>query len=319
MSGPWGLAIDAAAGRVYWANNDGNTISYANLDGTGGQDLNTAGATVDGPWGVALDPAAGRIYWSNNLAATLSYASLDGSGGANLNTSGATSDHAKYAALLEAPSGVGAPVVTESSASGSTLSCSSGSWAPDLPEAFLYRAPLRVAYAWSKNGVPIAATSSSIAVSSPGSYACRVTASNYAGASAQTSAALVVVERPPGAIAVTSRTVSPGGAVGLRVLVPGPGTLNGRATFVQTRTLIKRHRRGRQKVTTSRTVLYGAASVSATKAGKVMLVIRPTRTASRLLAADKRLKLTLALAFIRPDGAISRTRVTITVAPVSGH
>ena len=152
-------------------------------------------------------------------------------------------------------------------------------------------------------------------MSSTGSYACRVAATSYAGTSAQTSAPFTVVEQPPGAIVVTSRTVSPGGAVGLRVLVPGPGALNGRATFVETRTFFKRHRRGRHKVTTSRTVLYGAASASATKAGKVMLVIRPTRSASRLLAANKRLKLTLALAFIRPDGAIRRTRVTITVRP----
>ena len=302
VSGPWGLAIDAAAGRVYWANNDGNTISYANLDGSGGQDLNTAGATVDGPWGVALDPGAGRIYWSNNLAASLSYASLDGSGGADLNTSGATSDHAKYAALLEAPGGVGAPVVTGGSVSGSTVSCSPGSWARDLPEAFLFRAPLRLAYAWSRNGIPMAATSSSIAVSSPGSYVCRVTASNYAGAAALTSAALTVVARPSGAIAVMSWRVWPGGAVGFGVRVPGSGTLYGVATFAQRRT-----------ITASRRALYGIASVIATKAGTRMLVIRPTRAASRLMAAGKRLRLTLTLAFIGPDGAITRTGATITV------
>ena len=44
--GPCGLAIDAAAGRLYWANRDDNdSIDYANLDGSGGGLLNTAGAT----------------------------------------------------------------------------------------------------------------------------------------------------------------------------------------------------------------------------------------------------------------------------------
>lgn len=69
------------AGRVYWVNNTANKISYANLDGSGGGDLNTDGATVDTPLGLAIDTAAGRIYWSNVGLGTISYANLDGSGG----------------------------------------------------------------------------------------------------------------------------------------------------------------------------------------------------------------------------------------------
>ena len=69
----------------------GSTISYANLDGSGGDDLDTTGATVSGPYGVAIDPAAGRIYWANGDQHTISYAKLDGSGGGgDLNISGAT-------------------------------------------------------------------------------------------------------------------------------------------------------------------------------------------------------------------------------------
>ena len=42
-----------------------NKISFANLNGSGGGDLVTTGATVSSPTGAAVDPAAGRIYWAN--------------------------------------------------------------------------------------------------------------------------------------------------------------------------------------------------------------------------------------------------------------
>jgi DNA-binding beta-propeller fold protein YncE len=83
-----------AANRIYWSNYDNNTISYANLDGSGGGIINTTGATVQGPMGLALDPVAGRVYWANwagGTGTTISYANLDGSGGGgDLNTGAAT-------------------------------------------------------------------------------------------------------------------------------------------------------------------------------------------------------------------------------------
>ena len=91
VASPFGAALDPPANRIYWANLAG-TISYANLDGSGGGDLNTSGATVDQPFGVALDPTADRIYWGNYNGDTISYANLDGSGGGDLNTGGATVD-----------------------------------------------------------------------------------------------------------------------------------------------------------------------------------------------------------------------------------
>ncbi len=62
LNTPIGVAIDSAAGRIYWANFFANKISFARLDGSGGGDVNTTGASMDGPQGVAVDPAAGRIY-----------------------------------------------------------------------------------------------------------------------------------------------------------------------------------------------------------------------------------------------------------------
>src|SRR5919198_221098 len=78
-----------AADVVYWGNDIGDTISFANLDGSGGGDLDTTPATVDNPFGLALDPAAGRIYWANRIGDRISFANLDGSGGRDLDTTGA--------------------------------------------------------------------------------------------------------------------------------------------------------------------------------------------------------------------------------------
>ena len=75
---PHGIAIDPPAGRIYWVNDD-NTVSYANLDNSGGGQLDITGATPDAPYGAAIDPAGGRIYWANRGNSSISYANLDGS------------------------------------------------------------------------------------------------------------------------------------------------------------------------------------------------------------------------------------------------
>jgi DNA-binding beta-propeller fold protein YncE len=188
VGGPRGVAIDPAAGRIYWANDFSNKISFANLDGTGGGDLATTGATVKNPEGVAIDPGAGRIYWANAAANKISYANLDGSGGGDLDT--AYTGGNAFPALLRAPVAAGVPVIAGGSVPGSLLSCSPGTWAPDLLQAFLYRAPQTFAYQWSLGSSDIAgATASSYTASTEGDYRCRVTASNFAGSAEQTSAA----------------------------------------------------------------------------------------------------------------------------------
>jgi hypothetical protein len=88
-----GLAIDPQLDRIYWANKETGTISWASLAGTGGGDLNISGATVDDAIGVAVDPANGRIYWANYAGNQIDYANADGSGGGGvLATPGATVD-----------------------------------------------------------------------------------------------------------------------------------------------------------------------------------------------------------------------------------
>jgi DNA-binding beta-propeller fold protein YncE len=193
VNGPEGVAIDPANGRIYWANGFTNTISYANLDGSGGQDLSIAGGAVNNPVGVAIDPAAGRVYWGNTGTGRVSYAGVDGGIGHDLSSIYPAGGDG-FPALLKAPGGTGAPAATGGTTIGSTLSCSQGSWAADVLEAFLYQAPQSFAYHWARNGTDISgATMSSLMTSAPGSYTCRVTASNFAGSAQQTSAAHVVL------------------------------------------------------------------------------------------------------------------------------
>ena len=80
-SSPEGVAIDAAAGKIYWADTASGAIRVANLDGTGARDLYT-GETQ--PSGVAIDPSANLIYWADAVArtGTIRVGNLDGSGSA---------------------------------------------------------------------------------------------------------------------------------------------------------------------------------------------------------------------------------------------
>jgi DNA-binding beta-propeller fold protein YncE len=232
VSLPSGVALDPAAGRIYW-DNLFSGISFANLDGSGGGGLATTGATLNQPIGVALDPAAGRIYWANNVGGKISFARLDGSGGGDLATGGATVSSPFFPALLERPGGAGAPVVSGGLAAGAALSCSTGGWAPDLVGAFLYRAPRSFAYAWSRDGAPVAgAATSSLTASAPGAYRCQVTATNQAGSATQTSAphsvaaapapALTAPAPPPRAAAFGARTLVSLGLAARRIAARGP-------------------------------------------------------------------------------------------------
>jgi DNA-binding beta-propeller fold protein YncE len=90
-----GLSLFASpasgAERIYWPNFSTATVSFANLDGSGGGTLKIdREAKVSEPNGVAIDHATGRIYWANQVGNAISYANLDGSEGGNLPTGAAT-------------------------------------------------------------------------------------------------------------------------------------------------------------------------------------------------------------------------------------
>jgi hypothetical protein len=97
-----GAAPASGKDRVYWANfgpngASTNTISYANLDGSGGGNVSTAGAPIDGPMGLAIDSPTGRLYWANLGSAengtTLAFANADGSGGGGVFNGPITTPH----------------------------------------------------------------------------------------------------------------------------------------------------------------------------------------------------------------------------------
>ncbi|HEX4109606.1 MAG TPA: hypothetical protein VHX88_15825 [Solirubrobacteraceae bacterium] len=194
---PNGVAIDPGTNKIYWSNSQDNTISFANLDDTGhGGELSTAGTSIDFPKGLAIDLATNEIYWANGNGNTISWANLDGSGGGDLDTTGASVSSPGYPAVLQAPMGTGVPLISGASTAGSALSCSQGAWSADLLPALDYLAPGGFAYAWDESGAPLAATSSTLTASTPGSYTCTVTASNHAGSTPQTSAPFTVTAAP---------------------------------------------------------------------------------------------------------------------------
>jgi sugar lactone lactonase YvrE len=192
-----GAAVDPAGGRIYFTANQSNTIGFANLNGSGGGNLNTTGATVSGPLGLAVDPTAGKVYWGNfggGSGNRISFANLDGSGGGDVPNPGAIVSAPTFPVLLRAPVGAGAPSVSGGSAPGSVLSCSSGSWAPDLLAGFVFRSPSSIGFQWSRGGADIpGANASTITATDPGDYRCRASATNLGGSTSQTSAPLSVV------------------------------------------------------------------------------------------------------------------------------
>ena len=91
MNAPQGIAIDSATGRIYWANNGADKISYAALDGSGGADLSiTPTGAISGPYGLGINPVLRRLYWANATGNNLASAALDGSGVAVLPNARAT-------------------------------------------------------------------------------------------------------------------------------------------------------------------------------------------------------------------------------------
>jgi hypothetical protein len=160
---------------------------------------------------VAIDPASNKIYWANQNAGKISVANLDGSGeGKDLKTTGASPGAAVFPALLQMPVGAGAPMLTGAGSVGSSMSCSQGIWGTDLLGAFLYRAPRTFTYSWQLNGADIAgAIAPTLTADAPGTYSCRVSASNQAGSSAQTSAGVSVSAALPAPLPPVSPLIVP--------------------------------------------------------------------------------------------------------------
>jgi len=206
-STPLGVALDLADGKIYWTNRDSNAIRRADLDdpSTPEYDPGTAetllvagfpgtpAGALDGPFGIAIDPDGGRFYWANWSGDTIWSAPIDGLTAPEQLGSGPYGDFPNFPVLLRAPAGIAAPTISGSAAVGSELTCSEGIWEPDQLGAFFYTAPHSLAYEWLLDGTAIAGAEGSVFTpTSPAIYSCRVTASNDAGSTAQTTTALTI-------------------------------------------------------------------------------------------------------------------------------
>jgi DNA-binding beta-propeller fold protein YncE len=223
VKGPVDLAIDVAGGRIYWTNSGDYTICGAPLTGGGRVTvLYDSADGVSGPSGIAIDPPepvfsivdesggstlahlanpvmnwlnqhwpgkrpAGRVYWANFEDGKICGAPLDGSGPVDILYGGANRgvDWPSFVAVLQAPVAASPPAI---SLVGQSLRCSRGTWSRDVVGARLYHSPESFRFQWALNGADIAgATLSAYTPSAAGSYTCRVTATNPAGSTPQTS------------------------------------------------------------------------------------------------------------------------------------
>jgi hypothetical protein len=76
---PYGIAVDTAAGKVYWTERgDPDKIRRANLDGSQIEDLIVDDA-LDWPFHIELDVSNGKMYWTCFYCQTIRRANLDGS------------------------------------------------------------------------------------------------------------------------------------------------------------------------------------------------------------------------------------------------
>jgi hypothetical protein len=75
---PWGLDLDLAHGKIYWAEQTGDRIGRANLDGSSVEAV--IDSSLDGPRGIKLDVAGGKIYFVDSFNQAIKRANLDGSG-----------------------------------------------------------------------------------------------------------------------------------------------------------------------------------------------------------------------------------------------
>jgi DNA-binding beta-propeller fold protein YncE len=192
----YGFAVDPAAGRLYVSEGSQERFSFTGLLGGSRNILDTTGAVENSSYGFAVDPTLNKIYWPNydngaDPVDGLGFASLSGGGGGNISPT-APYNGAQDVLVLKSPSGTGSPTITRSAPA--ALTCSTGTWAADFAGSFVYQAPRSYTYQWTLNGAAIAgATSNILTATSPGVYACTVTATNQAGSAAQTSSAAATV------------------------------------------------------------------------------------------------------------------------------
>ena len=196
---PFGIAIDPAAGKLYWLEvslnkkkRERNQIRSANLDGSEVETvLERPGAGFEG--GLAIDPAAGRLYWSEAEARDIGVANLDGSEARTLFATGEAIPVGVAVETADPHPASGTPPLIEGVPQvGSRLTCNPGGWTGIGPISFTYQ--------WATGGTAIEGASASTYVPSfedaGGLLACAVNAADSVEASTVSSAAVRVAPAP---------------------------------------------------------------------------------------------------------------------------
>ena len=194
QANPIGVAVNA--GNIYWTNLNSGEVRAANLADVPGTATTLFGGE-NGPGGVAIDPTANKIYWVTFFGGAVRAGNLDGSvGPSSPSTLFSGQSNPLFPAILKAPVNTGRPNISGGAKTGKELTCENGTWAPDLPGAFLYRAPASFSfYQWKRNGSDIA-TGATFTPNLPGDYTCIVTATNQAGSTlSQTSSVKKVKDK----------------------------------------------------------------------------------------------------------------------------
>ncbi|HEX2266297.1 MAG TPA: hypothetical protein VHH14_08440 [Solirubrobacterales bacterium] len=230
-----GLAVVPELGRIYWL--DGNQVSFASLGGGNGGDLNLTGGAFNSPYGLSIDPVTNKIYWANYGNGTtredaLGFGNLGGGGG-GIDIATAPLSGPQDPLLLKGPTGTGAPAITRNAVARNELTCSQGSWAADLAGAFVYQAPRSFAYQWSQNGAAIpGATAATLVATTPGQYACSVTATNHTGSASQNSGVVPVKAAKVKLKTKKKAKADPGDLVTFKVKVVNQGDLQSKKARV---------------------------------------------------------------------------------------
>lgn len=189
---PLGLAVDPLDHVIFWTNLGDDSIGFAALDGSGrGGALDTGDATVKSPRGIAVDSVGERVYWTN--PDSVSFVDFDGLGG-DFDLKAASTTAPMFPAVLLSPRALKPPEISVPAGADPILTCMPPEWGSEFLDSSL-EAPSRFGFQWllDKKEIPGATTSSlNVAGTAGGEYACRVTAENRAGTSAETSSPILV-------------------------------------------------------------------------------------------------------------------------------
>ena len=169
---------------------------------------------------------------------------------------------------------------------GSTLTGTPGTWAPDLLESYLYRAPQSTGLQWLKDGQPIAgATAPTLKASKVGSYVCQSIGTNHAGSTVQNAAGISVYKVGKATLNKKKGTAT------VTLEVPGAGDGD---PFGQ---------EGRQ----------AEPEALAASAGKVKLLVKAKGKAKKTLGRKGKVKIKATVGFAPPGGSAASQTVKVTL------